>query len=297
MRPGDSFRIGSLTKTYVATLLLQLAEEGRLSLDDPVSRSLPSLVPGGDKITIRQLLNHTSGLFNYYGDPRVLAPYFSGNLAYFWPQRKLLRLAVAHKPLFTPGTQYSYSDTNYLVAGLIVEAATGSTLGQVLNRRLFKPLRLRHTAFQTSPRMPVPDAHGYYIFKPPATDITGLSPYPWAAGAIVSNAGDVASFYGALLSGRLLNAASLRALMTTVSEGKEGETADSRYGLGIERIATPCGIAWGHSGNMPGYDVYALSSTNGRKQVVLSVNLDPKSMPKRLQPMFGRLLIGAFCSR
>jgi D-alanyl-D-alanine carboxypeptidase len=295
MRPGDSFRIGSLTKTYVATLLLQLAEEGRLALDDAVASVLPGLVPGGDKITIRQLLNHTSGLFDYEKDPRVLAPYFGGDLAHHWAPRKLVRIAVSHRPLFTPGTRHSYSNTNYLVAGLIVEAVTGSTLERVLDRRLFTPLRLRRTAFQTSPRRPVPDAHGYYVFgKPPAADITGLSPYPWAAGAIVANAADVATFYGALLSGRLLNADSLRQLKTTVAEGKD---AESRYGLGIMRVPTPCGIAWGHDGNMPGYDVWALSSTNGRKQVVLSVNQDPLSLPKSFGPKNGRLLVAAYCKR
>src|SRR3954453_7491774 len=297
MRPGDSFRIGILTKTYVATVVLQLAEEGRLSLDDRVSHFLPGLVPGGDKITIRQLLNQTSGQFDYEKDPRVLAPYLAGNLAYRWAPRKLAQIAVSHRPLSTPGTRWSYSNTNYILAGLIVEAATGATLGQVLDRRLFRPLRLRHTAFPTSPRTAVPDAHGYYVFdKPPATDITGLSPYPWAAGALVANAADVASFYRALLSGRLLNAGSLRALETTLTEGKGAEMG-ARYGLGIERFVTPCGIAWGHGGNMPGYTVYALLSTNGEKQVVLSINLDPKSMPKRLLPMSGRLLFGAFCSR
>ena len=191
--------------------------------------------PAADKITIRQLLNQTSGLFDYEKDPRVLAPYLAGNLAYRWAPRKLVRIAVSHRPLFTPGTRYSYSNTNYILAGLIVEAATGATLERVLDRRLFRPLRLRHTAFQTSPRMPVPDAHGYYVFdKPPAADITGLSPYPWAAGALVANAADVASFYRALLSGRLLNAGSLRALKTTVAEGKGAEMG-ARYGLGIER--------------------------------------------------------------
>ena len=296
MRPGDSFRMGSLTKTYVATVLLQLAEEGRLSLDDSVARFLPGLVPGADKITIRQLLNQTSGQFDYEKDPRVLAPYLAGNLAYRWAPRKLVQIAVSHRPLFKPGARFSYSNTNYILAGLIVEAATGETLARVLDRRLFRPLRLRNTAFPTSPRIAVPDAHGYYVFdKPPAADITGLSPYPWAAGAVVANAADVASFYRALLSGRMLNPGSLRALKTTVA-GEKGAEMDSRYGLGIERLVTPCGIAWGHSGNMPGYNVYALSSTNADKQVVLSINLDTTSMPKRLQPMFGRLLIGAFCS-
>jgi D-alanyl-D-alanine carboxypeptidase len=209
-----------------------------------------------------------------------------------------VRIAVSHRPLFTPGARWSYSNTNYILAGLIVEAATGATLERVLDRRLFRPLRLRHTAFQTPARMPVPDAHGYYLFdKPPAADITGLSPFPWAAGAVVANAADVASFYRALLSGRLLNAASLRTMKTTVAEGKESDLPGTRYGLGIERIATPCGIAWGHSGNMPGYVVWALSSTNGRKQVVLSVNEDPKSLPRSFQPKFGRLLFGAYCRR
>ena len=174
MRPGDSFRIGSLTKTYVATVLLQLAEEGRLSLDDPVARFLPGLVPGGDKITIRQLLNQTSGLFDYEKDPRVLAPYLAGNLAHRWAPRKLVRIAVSHRPLFTPGTRYSYSNTNYILAGLIVEAATGSTLGRVLDRRLFTPLRLRHTAFPTSPRGRCPMRTATTCSaKPPAADITG----------------------------------------------------------------------------------------------------------------------------
>ena len=145
--------------------------------------------------------------------------------------------------------------------------------------------------------MPVPDAHGYYVFdKPPATDITGLSPLPLGRRSRRRERRDVASFYRALLSGRLLNAGSLRALKTTVTQGKGAEMG-ARYGLGIERFVTPCGIAWGHGGNIPGYDVYALSSTNGRRQVVLSINLDPNSMPKRLQPMSGRLLFGAFCSR
>ena len=171
MRPADSFRIGSLTKTYVATILLQLAEEGRLSLDDRVSLFLPGLVPGGDKITIRQLLNQTSGLFDYEKDPLVLAPYLAGNLAYRWAPRKLVRIAVSHRPLFTPGTRWSYSNTNYILAGLIVEAATGATLGQVLDRRLSEPLHLRHTTFRPRPecRCPMRTATTCSTSRPPPT--------------------------------------------------------------------------------------------------------------------------------
>jgi D-alanyl-D-alanine carboxypeptidase len=299
MRPNSSFRIGSLTKTYVATVVLQLVEEGRLSLDDSVAHFLPGLIPGGDKPTIRQLLNHTSGLYDFENDPRVLKPYLSGNLAYHWAPRKLVQIAVSHPRLFPPGTRYSYSNTNYLVAGLIVEAVTGSTLDRVLDRRIFTPLRLHHSALQTSPRTTVPEAHGYYLLdKPPATDITGLSPYPWAAGAIVATASDVADFYRALLSGRLLRTTSLHAMETTVSEDNfPTDIKGSRYGLGLERYPTPCGIAWGHSGNFPGYDYYALSSSTGKRQLVLAVNQDPHSLSNRENSLFMRLVIRAYCAR
>jgi D-alanyl-D-alanine carboxypeptidase len=278
---------------------LQLAEEGQLSLDDPAARYLPGLIPGGDTITIRQLLNHTSGLYDALEDPRVLKPYLAGNLGYQWAPRNLVKVALSHRPLFAPGTRYSYSGTNYLVAGLIVEAVTGSTLHRELERRIFMPLHLRHSVLQTSPQRAIPDAHGYYVFdKPPATDITGLSPYAWAAGAIVANGSDVASFYRALLSGRLLPSGSLRAMTTTVSEGDfPSDIRGSRNGLGLERYPTPCGIAWGHGGNFPGYLEYAVSSRNGQRQVVLAINEDPKSLSKRANSLFMRVLIEAYCGR
>jgi D-alanyl-D-alanine carboxypeptidase len=277
---------------------LQLAQEGQLSLDDPAARYLPGLIPGGE-ITIRQLLNHTSGLYDVLEDPRVLKPYLAGNLAYHWAPRTLVRLAASHRPLFAPGTRYSYSGTNYLVAGLIIEAVTGSTLDRELERRIFMPLHLRHSILQTSPRTAIPDAHGYYIFdKPPATDITALSPYAWAAGAIVSNASDIASFYRALLSGHLIRPGSLRAMTTTVSEGNfPSDIRGSRYGLGLERYPTACGTAWGHGGNFPGYLEYAVSSRNGERQVVLAINQDPKSLSKRANALFTQVLVDAYCGR
>ena len=127
MRPDDHFKIASLTKTYTATVVLQLVGEGKLSLDDTVEQRLPGLVPNGDKITIRQLLNHTSGLSDFEIDPRYLKPYLSGNFGYYWAPRQLVRMGVSHKPLFAPGTRYSYSNTNYVLAQLIVEKVTGKT--------------------------------------------------------------------------------------------------------------------------------------------------------------------------
>ena len=145
IRANDRIRVASLAKTYTATVVLQLVGEGKLRLTDTVERWLPGLVPHGDAISIRQLLNHTSGLADFEYDPTVLAPYLAGDLSHPWAPRRLVQIAVSHPPLFAPGTDESYSSTNYLLAGLIVEARTGHTLGSELNRRIFQPLHLtRH---------------------------------------------------------------------------------------------------------------------------------------------------------
>ena len=177
MRVGDHFKIASLTKTYTASVVLQLVGEGKLSLDDSVEQRLPGLVPNGEGITIRQLLNHTSGLAEFETDPRYLKPYLAGNFGYYWAPRQLVKFGVSHKPLFSPGTRSSYSNTNYVVAQLIVEALTGKKIGAELKSRIFQPLHLRDTSYPTKPGLPSPYAHGYMLLgKPPATDVTLLSP-------------------------------------------------------------------------------------------------------------------------
>jgi len=183
IRANDRIRVASVAKTYIATVVLQLVGEGKLRLTDTVEHWLPGLVPHGDAISIRQLLNHTSGLADFECDPTVLAPYLAGDLGHPWAPRKLVQIAVSHPPLFAPGTDESYSSTNYLLAGLIVEARTGHTLGSELSRRIFQPLHLRATSFPTTARMPSPHAHGYLVIKkPPATDVTGLYPFPGLPG-------------------------------------------------------------------------------------------------------------------
>ena len=121
MRAADRFRVASIAKSYTATVVLQLVGEGKLRLGDSIERWLPGLVPNGDAISIRQLLNHTSGLADFEYDPTVLAPYLAGDLSHAWAPRKLVQIAVSHKPLFAPGTDESYSSTNYLLAGLIID--------------------------------------------------------------------------------------------------------------------------------------------------------------------------------
>jgi len=299
MRPGDHFKIASLTKSYTATVVLQLVGEGKLSLDDNVEQRLPGLVPNGRKITIRQLLNHTSGLFDYFELPKFLKPYLSGNFGYYWAPRQLVRMGVSHKPLFAPGTDYSYSNTNYVLAQLIVERVTGKSLGTELKRRIFQPLHLRDTIYPTKPGLPSPYARGYKLLgKPPATDVTQLSPsMSPGSGAIVSTALDVADFYRALLSGKLLKPQQMTAMKTVVSlrTGKTVVGSGPGDGLGIGRPPYAC-VGWSHGGEFPGYEAFAISSADGRRQTVLMMNQDRSTAPKRAVALFDKLVAKAFCA-
>jgi D-alanyl-D-alanine carboxypeptidase len=300
IRPDDHFKIASLTKTYTATVVLQLVAEHKMRLDDSVEQWLPGLVPNGQNITVRQLLSHTSGLFDYEADPRFLEPYFNGDLGFYWAPRDLVGLAVSHDPLFPPGQTpiAVYSNTNYVVAGLIVEAVTGRSIGDEFQTRLFNPLHLDETVYPTEPELPSPYAHGYMVLGgPPALDVTGLSPsMTSSAGGIVSTTDDVADFYRALLSGRLLPKNLLRQMETTRSEGTKVDIPGQQYGLGLETFPTSCGVAWGHNGVVPGYLTFIFSSKDGQRQAVLMVNHDAGSLPGPVGTMFFDLIAKAFCS-
>ena len=264
MRPDDRYRTGSITKTFVAVVVLQLAGEGTLRLDDTIDRWLPGLVPGGDKITIRELLNHTSGLQDYFNDAAFDSQARSGQQ--FTPAQ-LLAIANALGPVFPPGTSWAYSNTDYVLLGLIVEKATSHSLQAELSHRIFQPIDLDNTSFpvdQTS--IPGDHAHGYVDLpgSPPLDLTTRVNPSAaWAAGALVSTVGDITSFYQDLFNGRLLRPDLLAAMTTTVPTN-----AGIGYGLGIFSIALPCGTAWGHNGDFFGYDNIALTSPDGRHQVM-----------------------------
>jgi D-alanyl-D-alanine carboxypeptidase len=298
MRPDDHFKIASLTKTYTAVVVLQLVGEGTLGLDDTVERRLPGVVPNGRRITIRQLLNHTSGLADFERHPAYLKPYLAGKFDHYWSPRRLVELGVAQKPSFAPGKGWAYSNTNYVVAQLIVQKLTGHGLGTELRRRIFEPLGLRETSYPTRPGLPSPYAHGYMLLgEPPLTDVTRLSPsLAPGSGGIVSTVRDVADFYRALLAGRLLKPAQLRQLKTTVSE-RTGRVVRSGagYGLGIARTDAACG-GWGHSAELPGYDTNTAFSEDGRRQAVLMINQDQTTLAKPAAALYLKLIERAFCA-
>ena len=140
---GDRFKVGSITKTFVATAVLQLVGRGPAAAGRQVERWLPGLVPGGSRITVRELLAHTGGLFDYLDDPRPFAPYLAGDFGFRWTPRRLVRIAVSHPPLFAPGAAFSYSNTGYLLLGLIAERAGGEPIAAQLHDRIIAPLGLR----------------------------------------------------------------------------------------------------------------------------------------------------------
>lgn len=273
MRATDRFRIASVTKTFVAAVVLQLAAEKRLRLDDPVARSLPGLLPNGRTVTLRQLLGHTSGLFDYDDDEawvrsRIAKP------AREWSPRELVAVATSHPPLFRPGTRWSYSNTNYVLLGLVVQAVSRRPLAVELRKRIFEPLRLSATSYPTGTAIPGPFAHGYIgsasyrrIPKGRLLDVSSrLSPSAWGAGQIVSNAHDLTRFFGALLRGRVVPAEQL-ALM-------KRDTMFANYGLGLRMANTRCGTAFGHEGDVPGYRTVVWAMPNGRRAAAVMLNVD-----------------------
>jgi D-alanyl-D-alanine carboxypeptidase len=277
MRPDVRFRVGSVTKSFVATVALQLVAQGRLSLSDTVERWLPGLLPYGGSVTVRELLNHTSGV-----PDDALAPVtglYRGDRFRVWQPRELVELIADQPPEFPAGSQWSYSNTNYVLVGMIIERVTGHELGGELQRRIFAPLHLRDTSFPVNvPFLPWPYAHGYSLdfdaqmnpIEGQLLDFTVFNPsLAWGAGNIVSDIEDIARFYRALLRGRLLPPAQLAEMKSTVAIGP-----GAAYGLGILEFDTPCGPIWGHDGGIPGFSNQLFSSEDGSHQYGLMINAE-----------------------
>ncbi|MBO1756648.1 serine hydrolase [Allobranchiibius sp. CTAmp26] len=283
--PADGeVRIASNTKTFTATAVLQLVGEGRIGLDKPIETYLPGLVRGkgidGRRITVRNLLQQTSGLPDY--DTLVAS---KGLLAvqhtYFEP-RQQLDAALTAPAEFKPGASWAYSNTNYLLAGLIVQRVTGRPIGEVITQRVIDRLGLRHTYWPNTGVQTIRGRHAqaYFSAKPGAdpVNVTVLDPsLGWAAGQLVSTPSDLSTFNRALLDGRLLAPAQQRELLSTVAApGFEPEKGWS-YGLGFAERTLSCGVqAWGHGGDITGFETRNLTTRDGRSVVVATTALPTK---------------------
>jgi len=267
MTTETHFRTGSVAKTFVATVVLQLADEGVLSLDDTVEHWLPGLVPNGGDITVRHLLGNRSGLFDFAADPRLLQPYLEGDAGHVWEPRQLVAIANEHAPNFAPGAGTLYSNTDYTVLGLVAEAATGIPMAEQIRTRLIEPLHLEATAVPADGALEPPFARGYFVTDR-LLDATNVDPSASSFGGnLVSTADDLAVFFDALFGGRLVPPA-LLAEMEQATVSSTGE----RLGLGLQVVDLPCGTFIGHSGSTPGYKAAAFNDLTGDRQFVILVN-------------------------
>jgi D-alanyl-D-alanine carboxypeptidase len=277
LRGTDRFRAGSNTKTFVSTVALQLVAEGKLKLSDTVEDWVPGSLPYGDKVNLRQLLNMTGGIPDYVPELQAEMVQDTNSLTRTYSPRELVARVADQKPDFAPDTSWKYSSTGYVLADLIIERATGHKLGDELEQRIFTPVHLRHTSFPlNTSAFNGRHANGYGEVDGELHDLSAFNnSAAWAVGGIVTTATDIAHFWRALLGGKLLAPAQLKAMKTTVPIG-DGYPAS--YGLGIFRythLAKECGPMWGHGGDLPGFSSEFLNSEDGRIQSGVIINVNP----------------------
>ncbi|WP_433533139.1 serine hydrolase domain-containing protein [Micromonospora sp. CA-263727] len=276
------FRMGSNTKTFVSVVVLQLVGERKLALDDTVERWLPGVVTGngndGRRITVRHLLQHTSGIYNYTNDIPALGSH-DGYLAHrfdHYDAADLVALAMKHEPGFAPGTRWDYSNTNYILAGMLIERVTGRPWAAEVGSRILRPLGLRHTSTPGDrPFLPTPHAKGYQQWEPGGalTDTTLFNPtVAGAAGDMITTPTDLARFWQALQRGQLLKPRQMAQLHDTVlADTFQDFLPGTRYGLGIMYIPNRCGGYWSHGGDVPGMSTANGVSRDGGRVAVLSL--------------------------
>ena len=283
---ADHFRIGSNTKTFVASIILQLVREGKLRLDDPLSKfNIGLTIPNGANITIRQILDMRSGLFEAYEVPELSAMDVSGS-THFDP-RQIIRWAVAQKPYFAPGQGYHYSNTGYLIAGLIIEAVTHDTLKHQIEQRLLVPFTLTQTSVPTTQAMPVPAALGYGLdAKKQWEDVGNHTPVSLmgAAGDMISDANDIRHWIKLFVNAKTGEPAGFSAVA-------QCKTFDGNLGFGLGLACA--GDDWyGYTGGLPGYNTAEYYSTKTGTTVLVWVDVQNGTPPPGVANAIFRAIAG-----
>ncbi|WP_415648327.1 serine hydrolase domain-containing protein [Stackebrandtia soli] len=305
-RPTDRVRLASLTKSMVTTVVLQLVDEGTLSLDDTVEEHLPGLLPYEQDFTVDQLLGHTSGIPDYFGAIypslyELSADDVRTNRYDHYAPEELIEAATANPLWFAPGSSWGYSNTNYYIVGLILEKATGSSLESLVTKRVVKPADMDSSYFtKWLPFLVWPAPSGYFATgepDDPRIDTSGLSPSQmWAAGGMAGNPRDVNRFFRAMYDGTLLPPELAEQAMTPSAQ------SGGYYGLGTESLDLVCpgmpdGRAYGHTGGGLGYSTLSFHSVDGQRQVTLTYAADLQLAPTdELQQAAVRTLIAGLCS-
>jgi len=275
MKTDFRFRIGSVTKTFTATVVLQLAGENRLNLDDSIEKWLPGVIQGNgyddNQITIRQLLNHTSGIAEYTRSK----DFNMMDTKKSYTVEELVKMGISMPPDFAPGKSWSYSNTGYVLLGILIEKVTGNSYAEEIENRIIEPLELSNT-FLPGNSSVIPGtkhARGYIQLDGASEtkDVTYYNPSMGSsAGDMISTADDLNKFFSYLLGGKLLKEQQLKQMLTTVPTG---EAELGRYGLGIYETKLPNGVSiWGHGGSIPGFVTFAGGTLGGKHTLTVNLN-------------------------
>ncbi|MDM5296366.1 serine hydrolase domain-containing protein [Peribacillus simplex] len=275
MKTDFRFRIGSVTKTFTATVVLQLAGENRLNLDDSIEKWLPGVIQGngynGKQITIRQIMNHTSGIAEYLRSKD--ADFMDTKKSY--TADELVKMGISLPPDFAPGKGWSYSNTGYVLLGILIEKVTGNSYAEEIENRIIEPLKLSNTFLPGNSSVIPGTKHARgYVQPDEASELKDVTYYnPSAAssaGDMISTADDLNKFFSFLLDGKLLKKKQLKQMLTTVPTGREGIDG---YGLGIYETKLPNGVSiWGHTGGILGFTTLAGGTLGGKHTLVISLN-------------------------
>lgn len=293
IKVDDYFRVGSNTKTMTSTVILQLAQDGKLSLDDPIDKYWPG-VPNGDRITIAQLNEMRSGLYSYTFDPQFNAA-LDNEPQKVWTPEELLAIAFAHPVNFEPGEKFEYSNTNFILLGLVIEKLTKMTAAESFQKRIFEPLSLEHTSLPAPTDSSIPDPHpqGYAFGTnvstidtfalPPAEQAEAVAgtlkpsnqtninvSWAWTAGGAISTAADMATYVKALVGGGLLDAKMQKTRLDSIQPIDPADPDQAGYGLGIVRFGTHL---IGHDGQLPGFMTFMGHDPASDLTIVVATNL------------------------
>ncbi|PHF95397.1 D-alanyl-D-alanine carboxypeptidase [Bacillus toyonensis] len=276
MKTDFRFRIASVTKTFTATVVLQLAGENRLNLDDSIEKWLPGVIQGngydGNQITIRQILNHTSGIVEYARSKEID---FFTNIKKSFTAEELVKIGLSMPPEFAPGKGWSYSNTGYVLLGILIEKVTGNSYAEEIENRIIEPLELSNTFLPGNSSVIPGTKHARGYLQPDGAselkDVTYYNPsIGSSAGDMISTADDLNKFFSSLLGGKLLKEQQLKQMLTTVPTGI-AETGG--YGLGIYETKLPNGVSiWGHSGGIPGFSTFAGGTLGGKHTLAVNLN-------------------------
>ncbi|MFF5635993.1 serine hydrolase domain-containing protein [Streptomyces sp. NPDC012825] len=283
MRADSYVRIGSETKTFTVTALLELVDDGRIRLDDPISAHIAG-VPNGDRITLRHLAEMRSGLFPYTSDPDFTRDLLSDPQRVFTPY-ELLAYGYRHANTSEPGERFQYSNSNLVLLGLVIEKVSGTRLADFVHRRVLRPAHLRNTLFPKGDEFPRPHPRGYtdQTLSGGIADATDRNPsWAWAAGAMISNLHDLRRWAGVLATGELLSPATQAQRLRTLPTGFPGTS----YGLGIFETN-----GWiGHNGSLPGYETVTVYLPARKATLVVMINTDATSRGQEPSTLLARAI-------